>query len=43
VRKHEREKQLGRAKRKYEDTVKMDIQELGWGMEWIDLVENRDS
>jgi hypothetical protein len=24
------------------DIIKMDLQETGWGMEWIDLTEDRD-
>jgi hypothetical protein len=27
----------------WEDNIKMDLQELGWGgMEWIDLAQDRD-
>jgi hypothetical protein len=30
-------------RRRWEDNIKMDLQELGWGdMEWIDLAEDRD-
>ena len=25
-----------------EDNIKMDLQEMGWGMEWIDLAQDRD-
>ena len=29
---------LGRCRHRWEDSVKMDLQELGWGgMDWIDL------
>jgi hypothetical protein len=31
---------LGRPRRRWEDNIKMDIQEVGWGgMDWIDLAE----
>jgi hypothetical protein len=36
-------RQLGRPKRRWEDNIKMDLQEVGWvGMGWIDLAQNRD-
>jgi hypothetical protein len=28
---------LGRPKRRWEGNIKMDLQEVGWGMEWIEL------
>ena len=35
---------LGRPRRKWEDIIKMDLQEVGCGgMDWIDLAEDRDS
>jgi hypothetical protein len=34
---------LGRPKRKWEDNIRMDFQEVGCGgMDWIGLAENRD-
>jgi hypothetical protein len=33
---------LGRPKRKWEDNIKMDLQEVGWGMDWIKLAQDRD-
>jgi hypothetical protein len=33
---------LGRPRRRWEDDFKMDLQEVGWGMDWIDLAEDRD-
>jgi len=34
---------LGRPKRRWEDNIKMDLQEMGCGcMDWIDLAEDRD-
>jgi hypothetical protein len=28
---------------RWEDNIKMDLQEVGWGRTWIDLSQNRDS
>jgi hypothetical protein len=34
---------LGRARRRWEDNIKMDLQEVGWGgMDWIDMAQDRD-
>jgi len=34
---------LGRSRRRWEDNIKMDLQEVGCGnMDWIDLAEDRD-
>jgi hypothetical protein len=34
---------LGRPRRRWVDNIKMDLREIGWyGMEWIDLAQNRD-
>jgi hypothetical protein len=34
---------LGRPKRRWVDNIEMDHREIGWdGMDWIDLVQNRD-
>jgi len=34
---------LGRPRRRWEDNIKMDIQEVGCGgMDWIDLAQDRD-
>ena len=34
---------LRRPRRKWEDNIKMDLQEVGcWGMDWIDLAQDRD-
>jgi hypothetical protein len=32
---------LGRPTRRW-DNIKMDFQELGWGMDWIELAQDRD-
>jgi hypothetical protein len=33
---------LGRPKHRWKDNIKMDIQEVGWGMDWIELAQDRD-
>ena len=33
---------LGRPKRRWEDNIKMDVEGVGWGMEWIGLAQDRD-
>jgi hypothetical protein len=33
---------LGIPRRRWEDNIKMDLQEVGWGMNWIELAQNRD-
>jgi hypothetical protein len=34
---------LGRPRRRWEDIIKMDLREIGWGsMDWIDLAQDRD-
>jgi hypothetical protein len=35
-------RQLGKPRRRWEDRIKMDLQEVGWGMDWIELAEDRD-
>jgi hypothetical protein len=43
VRKPEGKRLLGRSRRRWEDNIKMDLQEVGWrGMEWIGLAQDRD-
>jgi hypothetical protein len=33
----------GRCRRRWEDYIRMDIREIGWGgMDWIDLAQDRD-
>jgi hypothetical protein len=35
---------LGRPRRRWEDNIKMDLQEVGFGgMDWIELAQDRDS
>jgi hypothetical protein len=33
---------LGRSRRRGEDNIKMDLQEVGWGMDWLELAQDRD-
>jgi hypothetical protein len=41
--KPEGKRPLGRLRRRWEDNIKMDLQEVGWGgMDWIDLAQDRD-
>jgi len=43
VGKCEGKRPLGRPRRKWEDNIKMDLQELGCGgMDWMDVAQNRD-
>ena len=43
VGKHEGKKPLGRLRHRWEENIKMDIQEVGCGgMEWIELAQDRD-
>jgi len=43
VGKPEGKRPLGRPRRRWEDNIKMDIQEVGCGgMDWVDLVQDRD-
>ena len=37
-----RERATGRLRRRWENNIKMDLQEVNCGMGWIDLAQNRD-
>ena len=41
VGKPEIKRPLGRPRRRWDDNIKMDLQEVGWGT-WIDLAQNRN-
>jgi len=44
VGKPEGKRPLGKTRRRWEDNIKMDLQELGCGgIDWIDLAQERDS
>jgi hypothetical protein len=32
---------LGRPRRRWEDNIKKNLQEVGWGMDWINLAQDR--
>jgi hypothetical protein len=41
--KSERKRPLGRPRHRWEDKIKMDLQEMGWeGMDWIELAPNSE-
>jgi hypothetical protein len=43
VGKPEGRRPLGRPRHRWEDNIKMDLREVGWGgMDWINLAEDRD-
>jgi hypothetical protein len=43
VGKPEEKRLLGRPRRRWEDNIKMDLGEIGWGgMDWVDLAPVRD-
>jgi hypothetical protein len=43
VEKPERKRPLGRPRRRWEDIIRMDLREIGWGgLDWIDLAQDRD-
>ena len=44
VRKHEGKRPLGRPRRRWEDNIKMDLQEVGGGCgDWMEFAQDRDS
>jgi hypothetical protein len=42
VRKPEGKRPLGRPRRKWENNIKMDLQEVEGARDWIDLAQDRD-
>jgi hypothetical protein len=43
VGKPDEKRPIGRPRRRCVDNIKMDLREIGWdGMDWIDLVQDRD-
>jgi hypothetical protein len=41
VEKSEGKKPLGKPRRTWEDGIRMDIREISWGVEWIQLAQDR--
>jgi hypothetical protein len=35
-------RQLGRPRRTWDDNIKMDLQAVGWCMDWIEVAQDRD-
>jgi hypothetical protein len=33
---------LGRPRRRWEDNIKIDLQEVRWDIDWIELAQDRD-
>jgi hypothetical protein len=43
VRRREGKRPIGRPRRRWEDNIEIDLQEVGWrGVNWIDLARHRD-
>jgi len=42
VGKPEGKRPLGRPRRRWEDNIKLDLQEVGCGMDWIELAQDSD-
>jgi len=42
VKKPKGKRTLGRPRRRWEDNIKMNLQEARWGMDTIDLAQDRD-
>ena len=42
VGKPDRKRPLGRPRRRWEDNIKVDIQEVGGGGDWMELAQDRD-
>jgi hypothetical protein len=42
VGRREGRRSFGRPRRRWKDNIKMDLQEVGWGMDWTELAQYRD-
>jgi hypothetical protein len=42
VRKPEGKRPLGRHRSRWEDNIKIDLQDVGWGRDWIAVAQNTD-
>jgi hypothetical protein len=38
----EERRPLGRPRRRWDDNIKMDLQDVGWSIDWIELAQDRD-
>jgi hypothetical protein len=38
----EERRPLGRPRRRWEDNIKMNLQEVVWGLDWVELAQDRD-
>jgi hypothetical protein len=42
VGKPEEKRPLGRPRNRWEDEIRKDLREIGWGIEWVQLAQHRD-
>jgi hypothetical protein len=42
VRRPEGRRPHEKPRRRWEDNIKMDLQEVGWGIDWIQLTQDKD-
>jgi hypothetical protein len=42
VKKPKGKRPLGRLRRRWEDGIRMSLREIGWGVDWIRLAQDRD-
>ena len=42
VRKPEEKRPLGIPRLRWVDNIKVDLQDVGWGMDWIEMAQDRD-
>jgi hypothetical protein len=42
VEKREGKRPLRRLRRRWEDALRMDLRKIGWGVDWIQLAQDRD-
>jgi hypothetical protein len=40
--KHDGRRPLGRPRVRWKENIKMDLQQVEWGMNWIDLTQDRE-
>jgi hypothetical protein len=42
VKKPEGRRLLGKPRHRWDDNIKIDLRKVGWGIDWIDLAQDRD-